>query len=67
MKFMLTILLLFISSVYAETININERTKVRDILSLSEIYIDKTRNLTVSDMQTQKISGSASLNTDVTT
>ncbi len=55
MKFMLTILLLFISSVYADTININETTKVRDILPLSEIYIDKTRNLTVSDLQTQKI------------
>ncbi|PLY06970.1 MAG: histidine kinase [Arcobacter sp.] len=49
------ILFLLISSlVYAKPISINNDTHFIDLLSSSEIYIDKTRKLTVKEIETKK-------------
>ncbi|QKF83251.1 7TM diverse intracellular signaling domain-containing protein [Halarcobacter ebronensis] len=51
MKLKIIILLLFLSSLlHAQIIKIDEMTKSTDILSHSEIYIDKTKNLTIDDI-----------------
>lgn len=48
-------LLLFSSTLFANVIDINEETKTLDILSKSEIYIDKNKNLTFEDIKNQNI------------
>ncbi len=48
-------LLLFSSTLFANIIDINEETKTLDILSKSEIYIDKNKNLTFEDIKNQNI------------
>ena len=48
-------LLLFSSTLFANMIDINEETKTLDILSKSEIYIDKNKNLTFEDIKNQNI------------
>ncbi len=48
-------LLLLSSNIFANVININEDTNTIDILSQSEIYIDKNKNLTLKDIENQNI------------
>uniref|UniRef100_UPI0015772401 7TMR-DISMED2 domain-containing protein n=1 Tax=Arcobacter sp. LA11 TaxID=1898176 RepID=UPI0015772401 len=50
------ILLLIISSViYAKPIVINDKTNFIDLLPYSQIYIDKTRKLSINDIQKKEI------------
>lgn len=52
------ILLLFIflnSLLCADSISINGKTKYKNILSLSKVYIDKTKKLTIDEILTQDI------------
>ncbi len=44
-------LFIFSTTIYANSININESTTYLDILSKAEIYLDKTKKLTVQDIQ----------------
>ncbi len=47
----LIFLLLFSSLIYAKPIIINENINFKEILSSSEVYIDKTEKLTVFDIK----------------
>lgn len=49
-KFILTILLFFTNILYAKIITIDDKTEQLEILSSSQIYIDKTRKLTIDDI-----------------
>ena len=49
------ILLFFTSIVYGDIININQKTKLQEILSLSQIHIDNTRDLTIEEITTKNI------------
>ncbi|MDC0933210.1 7TM diverse intracellular signaling domain-containing protein [Arcobacteraceae bacterium] len=55
MKFTLTLFLLLNSLLCANTISIDRETKLKDILSLSEIYIDKTKNMTIAEISSPNI------------
>lgn len=44
--------IIFSSNIYANILNIDENTKNIDLLEYSEIYIDKTRSLTIEDIKT---------------
>jgi two-component sensor histidine kinase len=55
MKFILTLCLFFNSLLFAEVISIDRETKLQDILSLSTIYIDKTKNMTIDEVSTSSI------------
>ncbi|RZV19253.1 7TM diverse intracellular signaling domain-containing protein [Aliarcobacter butzleri] len=47
--------IIFSSNIYANILNINENTKNIDLLEYSEIYIDKTRSLTIEDIKNPNI------------
>lgn len=51
----LTILFLFVSMLQGEVINIEENKNIYDLLPSSQIYIDKTRKLTIDDITTKNI------------
>jgi two-component sensor histidine kinase len=53
-KYILTLLLLFTSQLYGEVLNIDDNTKIYDILPSSQIYIDNTRKLSIDDIITSK-------------
>ncbi len=55
MKFLLTILLLFTTVLFGKVINIDDKTKIYDVLPSAQIYIDKTRKLTIDDITTKDI------------
>ena len=55
MKFLLTILLLFTSVLFGQVLNIDDKTKIYDVLPSAQIYIDKTRKLTIDDITTRNI------------
>ncbi|RBQ27675.1 7TM diverse intracellular signaling domain-containing protein [Arcobacter sp. CECT 9188] len=58
LKFFYKIVLLFIifsSNIYANIVNIDENTKNINLLQDSEIYIDKTRSLTIEDIKNSNI------------
>ena len=55
MKFTAIIFLLFTSILFGDVLNIDKQTKLQDILPLSEIYIDKNRNFTISDITNKNI------------
>ena len=55
MKLILTLFLLLNTLLCADSISINSETKLKDILSLSEIYIDKTKEMTIEKIETQNI------------
>lgn len=55
MKFAVTIFLLFTSILYGDIVNIGKKTKIQEILSVSQIYIDKTKKLTIDDILTKNI------------
>lgn len=47
--------IIFSSNIYANILNIDENTKNIDLLKYSEIYIDKTRSLTIEDIKNPNI------------
>ena len=47
--------IIFSSNIYANILNIDENTKNIDLLQYSEIYIDKTRSLTIEDIKNPNI------------
>lgn len=49
-KLIFTVLLFFTNILYAKIITIDEKTEQLEILSSSQIYIDKTRKLTIDDI-----------------
>lgn len=54
-KFIFTILLFFTNILYAATIAVNDTTEELEILSSSQIYVDKTRKLTIDDITSKNI------------
>jgi len=54
-KLICTMLLFLTSILYGDIINIDKKTKQQEILSVSQIYIDKTRDLTIEDITTKNI------------
>lgn len=55
MKFIFTIFLLFSSILCGEVIIIDDKIKIYDILPSAQIYIDKTRKVTIDDITTKNI------------
>jgi len=54
--FKIIFFLLFFTNLYANSvISINEETKFLELLSNSEIYIDKNKNLAIEDIITSNI------------
>lgn len=51
----LVLFIIFSSNIYANILNIDENTKNIDLLQYSEIYIDKTRSLTIEDIKNPNI------------
>lgn len=47
--------IIFSSNIYANILNIDENTKNINLLQYSEIYIDKTRSLTIEDIKNSNI------------
>ncbi|MDN5041920.1 ATP-binding protein [Aliarcobacter butzleri] len=47
--------IIFSSNIYANILNIDENTKNINLLQYSEIYIDKTRSLTIEDIKNPNI------------
>ncbi|MFW2598173.1 7TM diverse intracellular signaling domain-containing protein [Aliarcobacter butzleri] len=47
--------IIFSSNIYANILNIDENTKNINLLQYSEIYIDKTRSLTIKDIKNSNI------------
>jgi len=47
--------IIFSSNIYANILNIDENTKNINLLQYSEIYIDKTRSLTIEDIKSSNI------------
>jgi len=54
-KLLFLISIIFSSVLYGEIITIDEKTKILDILPSSQIYIDKTRKLTIDDITSKNI------------
>ena len=54
-KFLLIILLLFTSTLFGKVLTIDDKTKIYDVLPSAQIYIDKTRKLTIDDITTKDI------------
>jgi len=54
-KFILIFTMIFTSMLYAETIVVDENTQKLEILSSSQIYIDKTRKLNIDDITKKDI------------
>jgi len=55
MKFILTLTFFFTSLLYSNVITISDKTNFKEVLSSSEIYIDKTRSVTIEDVRAHKI------------
>ncbi|MFW3380938.1 7TM diverse intracellular signaling domain-containing protein [Aliarcobacter butzleri] len=51
----LALFIIFSSNIYANILNIDENTKNINLLQYSEIYIDKTRSLTIEDIKNPNI------------
>ncbi|PUE66457.1 7TM diverse intracellular signaling domain-containing protein [Arcobacter lacus] len=51
----IVLFIIFSSNIYANILNIDENTKNIDLLQYSEIYIDKTRSLTIEDIKSSNI------------
>ena len=51
----LALFIIFSSNIYANILNIDENTKNINLLQYSEIYIDKTRSLTIEDIKNSNI------------
>ncbi|MDN5085497.1 7TM diverse intracellular signaling domain-containing protein [Aliarcobacter butzleri] len=51
----LVLFIIFSSNIYANILNIDENTKNINLLQYSEIYIDKTRSLTIEDIKNPNI------------
>ena len=54
-KFKLIFLLIFTNILYATTYTIDEKTKLFNLLTSSQVYIDKTRSLTIDDISKKDI------------
>ena len=54
-KLLLIIFLLFTSILYGEVVTLDDKTKIYDLLPSSQIYVDKTRKLTIDDITTKNI------------
>ena len=52
---MFTIFFLFTSILYAKVMTIDEKTKLYDVLPSSQVYIDRSRQLTIDDIITKDI------------
>ncbi|MCT7910463.1 ATP-binding protein [Arcobacter lacus] len=51
----IVLFIIFSSNIYANILNIDENTKNIDLLQYSEIYIDKTKSLTIEDIKNSNI------------
>ncbi|MFW2552791.1 7TM diverse intracellular signaling domain-containing protein [Aliarcobacter butzleri] len=51
----LALFIIFSSNIYANILNIDENTKNINLLQYSEIYVDKTRSLTIEDIKSSNI------------
>ena len=54
-KFKLIFLLIFTNILYATTYTIDEKTKLFNLLTSAQVYIDKTRSLTIDDISKKDI------------
>lgn len=54
-KILIIITLLFTSILHAKVVNLDDTTQFQDMLSLSQIYIDKTRKLTIKEIDNKNI------------
>jgi len=54
-KILIIITLLFTSILHAKIVNLDDTTQFQDMLSLSQIYIDKTRKLTIKEIDNKNI------------